>query len=112
MENWYNLTEENMLEEIVEISFQKPVILFKHSIRCPISANAKDELQKNLDLKNTEVIFYYLDLITYRNISNAITQKLAIPHESPQVIILKDGKPIYDASHWHIKAEDIKKLLF
>jgi bacillithiol system protein YtxJ len=103
--SWIALTSEAQLDEIVKKSAEKPQVIFKHSTRCSISSVAQQRLQK---AKLPEDIdFYYLDLLSYRAISNQIADKFKVHHESPQVLVIKDGKCIYDESHLAISIDEI-----
>jgi len=111
IKTWKNLTEENQFEEIDEISESKPVVLFKHSTRCGISMHAKHNLESNWNFTQEEVELYYLDLLNYRNLSNLIADRYQVVHQSPQIIVIKNGKAIYDISHNAISNEVIRKQL-
>ncbi|MFM7858227.1 MAG: bacillithiol system redox-active protein YtxJ [Flammeovirgaceae bacterium] len=107
--NWTPLTTHSQLAEIKIESNQHPVLLFKHSTSCSISNTSLNRLERNWndeELKGTKI--YYLDLLTYRSISNEIAQLFGIEHESPQVIIIKNGDAIYNASHFDIDYNSIK----
>lgn len=91
------------LDELFAASNEKPVVLFKHSVTCPISSDVYHEVS-NADADVNLVIVQ-----TARPISNAIAERTGIRHESPQAIILKDGKAIYNASHYDVSAEDIEE---
>ncbi len=104
--NWNKLTETGQLTAIIEESHQQPVLIFKHSTRCSISSMAIDRLQRQWTDKEP-IKPYYLDLIQYREISNLIENKLGIIHQSPQVIVLKNGKAVYDNSHMGISYHDL-----
>jgi bacillithiol system protein YtxJ len=106
---WKNLTEEKQIAEVVELSHEKPQLIFKHSTRCSISSMAKDRLDREWNLENVEP--WYLDLIAYRNVSNAIASQLGVHHESPQAILLKDGVVVHDSSHNSISVSEIAKQL-
>ena len=95
--NWIDITTEAQLDEIKEQSKQQPVVIFKHSTRCSISSMAKSRLEREKPVDN--VAFYYLDLIRYRPISNKVAEVFQVHHESPQVLIIKNGDCIYDESH-------------
>ena len=96
------LTEEGQLKELLDASVQKPVLLFKHSTSCGISAMVLKRLENKLNKKNEDYYFYFLDLIRYRSISNLIADEFNIPHQSPQLIILKNGKVVDYSSHYGI----------
>jgi bacillithiol system protein YtxJ len=108
--NWINLTDINQLDVISQESKENAVLIYKHSTRCNISGATLDRLNRNYKAEElTGVKAYYLDLISYRNVSNAIAQKFEIEHESPQAIIIKDGKATYSASHFEIDYKRIKE---
>lgn len=106
--NWNKLTDENQLTTIIEESHNQPIMILKHSTTCSISATALSRLErawKDEDARNLKP--YYLDLLKLRPISNKIADKFEVEHESPQIIIIKDGKAIYDASHFDIRFDEI-----
>jgi bacillithiol system protein YtxJ len=108
--NWHTLTEENQLEEIKQESYSQPIMILKHSTTCSISATALSRLErawKEDEAKDLKP--YYLDLLRLRPISNKIAQDFDVEHESPQVLIIKDGKSVYDASHFDIRFDEIIK---
>ena len=99
---WQSLTREEQLPEIINASFEKPQFIFKHSTRCGISGMVKNQFSKAFQYSESEVQLYCLDLLTYRQISDEIASALQVWHESPQLIVLKDGKVIKHASHGSI----------
>ena len=103
--NWISLIDEQQLEQIKEQSKQQPVVIFKHSTRCSISSMAKNRLEREKPADN--VTFYYLDLIRYREISNKIAEEFHVHHESPQVLLIKNGECAYEESHNGINMADI-----
>lgn len=111
MEHWKQLNSLDQFESLIEESWEKPVAIFKHSIRCGISHHVKDRIASDYDLKPHELSFYYLDLITNRSVSNIVAEKLNVPHQSPQLILLRDGNVIYDASHQMIDLNHIRNHL-
>lgn len=106
---WKTMSEERQIQQIVEASHEKPQLIFKHSTRCSISSMAQSRLEREWNLENVEP--WYLDLIAYRNVSNAIALQLGVDHESPQAILLKDGLVIHDSSHSSISVASIKNAL-
>ncbi len=112
MINWTELKNEAQVEGIREESKNQPVLIFKHSTRCSISATALDRLERNWKSENTgPVKTYFLDLLSYRNVSNRVAEYFDVEHESPQVLILKDGKPTHVRSHLSIGFDEISKAL-
>jgi bacillithiol system protein YtxJ len=107
--SWKILNEEKQIAEIVELSNEKPQLIFKHSTRCSISSMAKSRLEREWNLENVNA--WYLDLIAYRNISNNIASELDVIHASPQAILLNNGIVIHDSSHNSISASEIAKHL-
>lgn len=110
--NWQPLSEELTLEKIQEDSFHQPQVIFKHSTRCPISATAKSRFERSFqDAYQEKMQFYLIDLITYRSVSNAVASKWNIQHESPQVLVISDGKVRFHESHYGISWEGILSAL-
>ena len=110
--NWTELNSEQQIEEIKKESKSQPVLIFKHSTRCSISSTALNRLERNW--KGDEVApmkTYYLDLLSHRNISSSVAESFDVEHESPQVLILKDGNPVYVRSHLAIAYDEIQQLL-
>ena len=103
--NWIEITNELQLEEVKSLSKTKPQLIFKHSTRCSISSMAKHRLEKVAT--PGEIDFYYLDLIKNRNISQKIAEEFDVSHESPQVLLIKNGKCVYDESHSGITMDEI-----
>jgi bacillithiol system protein YtxJ len=108
---WEKLTETAQLERILEESKEKPVLIYKHSTRCGISGMALDRLERSWDETGDGFKSYYLDLIAYRNISNIVAEMFNVYHQSPQVIVVKNGKAVYDESHMGISFEALKNTL-
>lgn len=108
--NWFPLKASEELDQLIQKdSFEKPVMLFKHSTRCSISSMAMNRLENYWDIDEAAIQPVYLDLIAYRDLSNKIAADLGVMHQSPQILIVKDGKCTYQASHSQIDVEDIKQ---
>ena len=105
--HWLPLKDLQHLDAIIEqskdVKFEK-VAIFKHSTRCTISDMVKNRLEKSAVDKDTFPV-YYLDLIAYRNISNRIAELFDVEHESPQLLIIKDGICVENASHTDVTAQ-------
>ena len=108
--NWKVLENVNQLVEIKEASHHKLQLIFKHSTRCIISKMALKNFESDF-LLHDAIDVYYLDLITYRNISNEIADDFAVEHQSPQILLIKDGVAVYAASHEGIDANVLMKLI-
>ena len=100
---WRSLTDLGQLNQIIDLSTEKPVVIFKHSTRCSISRMSLKQFENEFDL-NEKVVSFLLDLIEYRNISNEIASRFGVQHQSPQIILICDGKAVYNASHESIEA--------
>ena len=107
---WIPLETIEQLDTIVQESYEMPVLIFKHSTRCSISRFALKRFESEFDLQG-KVITYFLDLLNYREISNEIAVKFGVQHQSPQVLLLKNGKVVYHDSHDGIEAEELKKYI-
>jgi bacillithiol system protein YtxJ len=103
--DWISLTSSAQLADIIEKSKHQPQLIFKHSTRCSISSMAKNRLERTTPPENID--FYYLDLISYRELSTKIAEDFDVFHESPQVILIKNGECSYDESHSGINMDDI-----
>ena len=103
--NWIEITNEAQLIEVRDLSKVKPQVIFKHSTRCSISSMAKNRLEKGTAPENID--FYYLDLIKHRSISQKIAKDFDVSHESPQILLIKNGACTYDESHSGISMNDI-----
>lgn len=99
------------IEEIIELSEQMPVIIFKHSTRCSISSMAKSRFESKWNISTENIDLYLLDLIAYREISNEIAAITEIIHQSPQVIVLKNKEVLYTETHSNIDANVIQDML-
>lgn len=111
MESWIHITEEQQLETIKEFSKAKTAVIFKDSVTCGISAHAKHKLESAWNFETSELDFYYLDLLAYRSISNKIATDFGVTHQSPQIIMLKDGKVVDHFSHQSLSVDRIRKVL-
>lgn len=98
-ENWINLTSYDDLKEALRRSKETPVAIFKHSTRCGISHEIMSGLSDQTQNSELNIPFYYLDLIAHRALSQAIADQLDVPHQSPQLILVHNGKAISQASH-------------
>lgn len=109
---WHALTEDRQLEKIETDSQEKTIAIFKHSTRCGISKMVLNNFERNYDLHDEKGLeLYYLDLIANRNLSNKVAEKFNVRHESPQLIVIKNGEVVHHASHQSIEVESLKKHL-
>lgn len=107
--SWNILEHIDQLDKIIQNSWEKPVLIFKHSTRCIISKSALRSFENEFDLED-KIALYFLDLLQYRNISNEIAETFGVIHQSPQILLLKNGVVVYHASHEQINASSIVKM--
>ena len=105
--DWEPLNHIDQLNEIIAESKDKPVAIFKHSTRCSISRMALKQFENEFDFPE-KVTPYFLDLIAFREISNDIASRFGVQHQSPQLILIKNGKAVYNVSHSDIDAGELK----
>jgi bacillithiol system protein YtxJ len=100
------------LDAAIAESCERPVLLFKHSRHCGVSCEALDELNTHID-GQTELLLSYkvITVQTHRSVSDAASERLGLRHETPQVILLRDGKVIWNASHFRITATHLDQAL-
>lgn len=103
--NWISLQDEQQLEEIKEKSKTRPQLIYKHSVRCGVSSVVKSRLEKAK--LPPDVDYYYLDIIHFRSVSNKIADDFEVYHESPQVLMIRNGECVYEESHMGIRADEI-----
>ena len=108
--NWIPLQFMGQLDEIAALSDQKPAVIFKHSTRCSISRFALKQFENEYE-SNDNVDAYFLDLLEYRDISNEIASRFQVMHQSPQLLLIKNGQSVYDVSHSDIDAKDLAERL-
>jgi bacillithiol system protein YtxJ len=109
---WNKITDISQLEDINTASEKDKIMIFKHSTRCSISSSALNRLERNWNdvTDSVKIKPYYLDLIAHRDISNKIAQQWNIEHESPQVLVIENGKCTYTNSHMGIDYNELMEL--
>jgi len=107
MTKYTEITSISEWENVLQQSKEKPVLLFKHSTTCPISAAAYSEFTS----LETEVDAYLVKVIESRPVSNEIESDLSIQHQSPQAFVISNEKSVWNASHWNITEKNITKAL-
>jgi len=104
--NWLPLSSEQQYQDLLTESNDHSVAVFKHSTRCSVSSMAKRSLEFNWQSAANGMPVYFLDLLQHRDISNLIAETLQVAHQSPQLIIIKNGKAVYHASQSEIDAQE------
>lgn len=107
--NWIPLENLEQLSNIANAEGYS--VIFKHSTRCSVSMMAKKRFEFDWDAIPEGTPVYYLDLISYREVSNKIAEQFQVHHESPQMLLIKNGECIYETSHGEISAEDLAEQI-
>ena len=108
---WISLDKISQLDTIISDSNDKFQVIFKHSTRCGISRSVLNRFVDSYNLKIDNLTLYYLDLLNHREVSNEVGYKFQVIHQSPQLILIKNEKVIYHASHHEIQFDDILALI-
>lgn len=107
--HWIPITAEDQLTLIKEKSTTVPQVIFKHSTRCSTSSMVLNRLERSV--APIQADFNFLDLLSYRAISHKIAEDFAVTHESPQVLLIKNGVCTYEESHFGINMDEITEQL-
>lgn len=105
---WQQLRTLEQLDAIVEDSKSRPVAIFKHSTTCGISRMVIRQFESQYDIDPTQMDLYYLDLKAYRDVSDEVGYRFQVIHQSPQLLLIKNGTAVYADSHGAITAGALK----
>ncbi|MDB4835537.1 bacillithiol system redox-active protein YtxJ [Cyclobacteriaceae bacterium] len=105
--NWNIITSVEDLDKIDQLSTSNPVLIFKHSTRCPTSSMALSRVERNWN--DSTPTPFFLDLIAHRDVSSAIAEKYHVEHQSPQALLIKDKTCTFNASHLNISLNEIEE---
>ncbi|WP_086047759.1 bacillithiol system redox-active protein YtxJ [Hugenholtzia roseola] len=110
---WQPLTSLADLEQAKNLSQQHPIVIFKHSTECPVSASALRRLEQGWlqDEENSKITIFYLDLLRYRNLSNLIADDFEVKHESPQILVITEGRAAAHLSHHQISYPALQEAI-
>ena len=111
MPNLTHLSDLDMLDAAIDESRERPVLLFKHSRTCGISAEALDELRSHLERGPIAAAYKVITVQSHRRISDEVADRLGVRHETPQAILLRDGRPVWKASHFRITADELNRAI-
>jgi len=109
--NWISLRSEGDLDQLIKDSESQVQAIFKHSTRCSISSIARHRLESDWQDKLPQIPIHYLDLIQYRELSNEIAKRFGVRHESPQLILVQNGKVLFHNSHLAISSKSAAKRI-
>ena len=108
---WLPLTQPEQITDLAQASHEQPVLIFKHSTTCSISAAAKSKIERQWADSGLTLPIYYLDLLRFRPLSAQIAEHFNIRHESPQLLLIQGGECRYDASHMGIRLAEVKAVV-
>ena len=113
-DSWEKLTTEDQIQQIIDRSRQpgiNGVVIFKHSTRCSISSMALSRMERGWKFDKEQLPLFFLDLLAFRPLSSKVSEVFDIRHESPQILLIKDGRCIYNASHSEVSPQNIGVFL-
>ena len=99
------------LDRMLAESAARPLLLFKHSYSCGTSAEALDELVSHLDDRAHDVRYAMVTVQTHRDVSNAVTTRLGVRHETPQALLIRGGQVVWSASHFRVTSAAVNKAI-
>lgn len=111
MSNLTHISDLDSLEAAIAESLERPVLLFKHSRTCGISMEALDELHAHVAESGGAASYKVITVQSHRRLSDTAAERFGIRHETPQAILLRDGRPVWNASHFRITAQELGRVL-
>lgn len=108
---WNRLTHIDQIELLTELSKTTPIIIFKHSTRCGTSRLVLNSFIKNYEMDLEAMKLYYLDLLAFRDVSDEVAYRFQVLHQSPQLLVIKNGVVIAYASHYEIQSLNLHQFL-
>ena len=109
--SWTPLISVEEINTIKEISINKSILIFKHSTRCGISRMVIKEFESLFNEENKQLKVYYLDLLNFREVSSKLSEVFQVIHQSPQLLVIKNGISIYNESHYEITKVNLSKYV-
>jgi len=109
--NWTPLNSVAEISTIIELSKTQSVLIFKHSTSCGISRMVVKQFESLFNEENKQLKVYYLDLLNFREVSSKISEVFQVVHQSPQLIVIKNGVSVYDESHYEITKVNLSKFI-
>jgi bacillithiol system protein YtxJ len=101
----------DQLDRVLALSAHQPVLLFKHSYACGVSAEALDELVAHLNERDHATPVAMVTVQTHRQVSNEVTARLGIRHETPQALLVRNGKVVWSASHFRVTSRAVDEAI-
>jgi bacillithiol system protein YtxJ len=110
--NWNTIDNVSQIDLLKKESEQQTVLIFKHSTSCSISRTVLDRLERHWKAEDApQAKPYFLDLLSHRDVSKQLVDVFGVQHESPQALIIKNGKVVYHNSHFGIEYAQLKEIL-
>ena len=109
--SWTPLVSVEEINTIKEISKNQSVLIFKHSTRCGISRMVIKQFDSLFNEENKQLKVYYLDLLNFREVSSKLSEVFQVIHQSPQLLVIKNGISVYDESHYEITKVNLSKYI-
>ncbi|SDX50830.1 bacillithiol system protein YtxJ [Marininema mesophilum] len=109
---WKEISTQDEWQEMLNRSQERPLLVMKHSTRCPVSANAWKECETYITTTSHKDVDYVLvKVIESRDVSNKVAEDLNVQHKSPQTILVKNNEAVWNTSHWHITQDSLEEAL-
>lgn len=108
---WIALSDVKQLDVIAKKSSTKTQVIFKHSTRCGISSMVMNQFVDGYGLTEEDLDLYYLDLLNFRDVSNEVGFKFQVMHQSPQILVIKNGVVVAHKSHGAINEVDLNRFV-
>jgi bacillithiol system protein YtxJ len=99
------------LDRLLAQTSERPLLLFKHSVTCGTSAEALDELIDHLNEDQLDARYAIVTVQSHRELSNAVSARLGVRHETPQALLIRDGRVIWSASHFRVTAAAVQSAI-
>jgi len=109
--SWTPLISLEEINTIIEISKIQPILIFKHSTSCGISIMVMKQFESLFNEENKHLKVYYLDLLNFREVSSKLLEVFQVIHQSPQLLVIKNGISVYDKSHYEITGVNLSKYI-
>ena len=109
--SWTPLISEEEINTIKEISINQSILIFKHSTRCGISRMIIKQFESLFNEENKQLKVYYLDLLNFREVSSKLSEVFQVIHQSPQLLVIKNGISVYNESHYEITKVNLSKYV-
>lgn len=108
---WNDLDNISQIKAAISASEHRPQLIYKHSSRCSVCFFAKKQVEEIPETMREQLDLYFVDVIGWREVSDAIAEEFSITHESPQLLIIYDRAVVWHGSHREIQSNVITDKL-